>query len=348
MSSPPSPTGLWHSEADLAARLAELAKTGLPLPEGLEALAEEVPRRLRRPLRELAGRLRRGDALAEALHGLAALPGPLAALLQSGIAQGRLPEVLEEYSRLEGIQAEMNRQIRLSLAYPTLLMALLTALSFILCYFITGQFEKIFLEFGVALPPITLFILYTSRWLPWVFAGVALALFLIPISLSGLIAVRYLAVIVYRLPVFGPLWTTLKMSQLTSWMKIFLTGGVPLPQALRLTAAGLRDGYYSPACRRIAAEIEQGRPLGGAAQARLPATLIPILQWGEQTGALPEAFDAAADMYEGRARLRSNLVESVLSPLFLILFLVFVGTWILGMFMPLICLITSLSGGSHH
>jgi type IV pilus assembly protein PilC len=347
MSSPPSTAGLWRSDADLAARLAELAKTGLPLPEGLEALAEEVPRRLRRPLRELAARIRRGDNLADALHGLAALPVPLAALLQSGIAQGRLPEVLEEYSRLEGIQSEIQRQIRLSLAYPTLLMALLTLLSFVLCYFVTLQFRGIFYEFGVDLPPITNFIFFVSRWLPWVFAGVTLALFLLPILLSGLILVRYLAVIVYHFPMFGPLWTTLKMAQLTSWMKMYLSGGLPLPEALRLTAAELQDGYYAPACRRIAADIEQGRPLGGAALNRLPPTLIPILQWGEQTSALPEAFDAAAEMYEGRARLRSKLVESVLPPLFLIFFLMFTIMWMMGMFMPLVSLIWSLSGGSH-
>ena len=60
-----------------------------------------------------------------------------------------------------------------------------------------------------------------------------------------------------------------------------------------------------------------------------------------------EAFAAAAELYQDRAQFRSSLVESLLSPLFLILFLIFAGTWILGMFMPLICLITSLSGGGH-
>jgi type II secretory pathway component PulF len=348
MSSPSPSTGLWRSEADLAARLAELAKTGLPLPEGLKALAEEVPRRLRRPLRQLAECIVRGDDLGAAVYRLHALPEPLGVMLLSGISQGRLPEVLEEYARLEGIQTELRRQIRFSLAYPTLLMAFLTVLSFFLCYFVTLKFRGIFFDFQVELPPLTLFVLCASRWLPWIFAGVTLALFLLPLTLSGMIFVRGLAPIVYRIPIFGPLWTTLKMSQLTSWMRIFLTGGAPLPQALRLTAAGLNDGYYSPACRRIAADIEQGRPLSGAALARLPTTLIPILEWGERTNALPEAFSVASEMYDGRARLRSSLVESVLSPLFLVMFLVFVGTWILGLFLPLISLISSLSGGGHH
>ena len=56
--------------AELAARVAELTKAGLPLGEGLRALADELPgRRLRRVLRTLADRLDAGMDLAEAIEG---------------------------------------------------------------------------------------------------------------------------------------------------------------------------------------------------------------------------------------------------------------------------------------
>ncbi|MBN2580412.1 MAG: type II secretion system F family protein [Pirellulales bacterium] len=345
MSTPAPTSGLWRSEADLAARLAELAKTGLPLPEGLKALAEEVPRRLRQPLRHLADCILRGEGVWDAVQGLSALPAPLGVMLQAGIAQGRLPEVLEQYARLERIQTEIQRRIRFSLAYPTLLMLLMTGLSFFINYFIVMQFRELYRGFGVHLPDITLFVFYTSRYLPWLFTAVTLTMIAIPLLIGGLRRVRSVAAVVYWLPIFGPLLTTLKMSQLTYWMKMFLEGGVPLPRALHFTAAGLHDGYFSPACRRIAAEVEQGRPLGDAAVRKLPATMIPILEWGQRTNALPEAFAAAAEMYESRAQLRGTLVESILSPLFLVLFLVIVTTWILGLLLPMISLITSLSSG---
>ena len=57
--------------AELAARVSELTKAGLPLGEGLRALADEVPRRrLRRVLRTLADRLDAGMDLAEAIDPL--------------------------------------------------------------------------------------------------------------------------------------------------------------------------------------------------------------------------------------------------------------------------------------
>jgi type II secretory pathway component PulF len=128
-------------------------------------------------------------------------------------------------------------------------------------------------------------------------------------------------------------------------MKLFLAHGVPLPQALRFTATGLHEGYYSPACLRMAAEVEQGQSLSAAAFPGLPPTLAPMLEWGERTNALPEAFRAAAEAYEGRAELRGAMVESLITPIFLITFLILACTWILGLLLPMISLIQSLTGG---
>ena len=66
--------------AELASGIAELTKSGLPLPEGLRALAEEWPtRRLRPVLLDLADRVEQGVPLDDAINSTALVCRPISA-----------------------------------------------------------------------------------------------------------------------------------------------------------------------------------------------------------------------------------------------------------------------------
>jgi type II secretory pathway component PulF len=66
---------------------------------------------------------------------------------------------------------------------------------------------------------------------------------------------------------------------------------------------------------------------------------------GERRGTLGTSLHQAAEMYRRQAELRAQLLRSVLPP-FVIVFTaaVIAGFFVLAMFLPLIKLITSLSG----
>ena len=64
-----------------------------------------------------------------------------------------------------------------------------------------------------------------------------------------------------------------------------------------------------------------GRPLADAftSAQRLPASLLPIVRWGEDAGALPEALRTAGEMFENRVRVRAIFLQSVLPPILFVL-----------------------------
>ena len=117
--------------AELAARMADLTKAGLPLGDGLRALADELSgRRLRRVLRALADQLDAGVDLAVAVESQSGrLPTCLRGLVLAGLRSGRLAETLEEYVDLQRSQSELRRRLWLSLAYPFILLVFLTLLA---------------------------------------------------------------------------------------------------------------------------------------------------------------------------------------------------------------------------
>ena len=40
--------------------------------------------------------------------------------------------------------------------------------------------------------------------------------------------------------------------------------------------------------------------------------MIPLIDWGQRTSALPDAFDASAEMFEGNVQTQSGLLETLL------------------------------------
>jgi len=70
-----------------------------------------------------------------------------------------------------------------------------------------------------------------------------------------------------------------------------------------------------------------------------------MIQWGQRTPALADAFRAATEMFEGRLRSQSTLLETLLLPIMFLAILASMGFFTIAMFLPLISLITRLSGG---
>ena len=114
--------------------------------------------------------------------------------------------------------------------------------------------------------------------------------------------------LLYRLPMLGPLLRWSRLAKFSRLMGLLLEQQVSLPDALRLTAAGLSDADLARGCRLAADDAENGGPLDEclAARRQFPASLIPMIQWGQQTPALPDAFYAAAEMFAGAVRSQAR------------------------------------------
>jgi type II secretory pathway component PulF len=332
---------------ELAARVAELTKAGLPLGKGLRALAGELASpRLSHNLRTLADRLDAGDDLAAALDSLRGrLPPHLRGLMFAGLRSGRLPEVLEEYVDLERSQADLRRRLWSSLLYPFLLLVIMSALALFARVFIVDNFVGIFRDFHTDLPAMTQWFIESS-W-PMVTGMATLLVFLscVPIVLIVAPHSRWLWPILYKVPLMGPLLRWSHVAQFARMMGLLLEQRVPLPDALRLTSDGLRDADLAWGCRRVADDVENGQVLYErmAAMPQFPPSMIPVIEWGQRAPALPDGFRAAAEMFEGRVQSQGTLLEAILLPVMLMFILGFVGTFVTAMFLPMISLIQKLS-----
>ena len=115
--------------------------------------------------------------------------------------------------------------------------------------------------------------------------------------------------------------------------------GLPLEQGLRLIAQDMRSGRLSATVNAIAAELEQGKPIGeafAAHQSRFPSLYAELLEAGVRTNNLPGMLLNLARHIELVRRLRQMVWKAVAYPLCvlagLLLVLAFLGLVVLPQF----------------
>lgn len=335
--------------AELSTQLAELAKSGLPLAPGLRALATELPsRRVAHMLRQIAAQLDAGVSLPAALETQGRrFPVHLRGLILAGVASGRLADTFEEFVAIQHNRIEMRRRLWMILAYPLVLLAMIGGLWALFGVVLVPQMANVYATFGVELPAATMLLINAAS--PMSMAGLfvlACAMIAIGMIVAALrTRMAWAQDLCYCVPVLGPLWRWSGLAEFSRLMGLLLEQQVPLPKSLRLAAEGVSDPYLAIGCRRLADMVEKGGNLSDslAHVRQFPASLRPVVRWGQETPALPEAFRAAADMFTGRVQVQSSLLEIILLPLILIAVLASVSFLIAALMVPLTTLIRMLS-----
>ena len=330
----------------LTQHVAQLSAANLPLAPGLRAAAEECGNpRVASALRSIAKGTEQGQSLEEVLAGADALfPRYISGLVLAAARTGRLGDALSELVEHQRASRALRQSILAALAYPLLVVCLAMVVLLSTIIYIAGSYEEMFGEFH-ELP-------WSSELLFWWRdTGLWLA--------AGGVAVGLLAAAIVRLrvgragwqrliaatPIFGPLSRWSSVAEWSGLLGLLLEHHIPLPEALRLAADGVRNANIGQLSLRLAEGAEKGRSMSQmlSATPQVPASLIPLVRWGEKAGALADALGAGREMFEKRVRTRSWLLKSILPP---VLFIA-IGSCILfvvsGLFAPLGSMVQGLS-----
>jgi len=331
----------------VAHALADATGAGLPLADALRAAAGEATERgVADELSWLSSQMEAGRPLDEVLSSRqAGYPRYVGALVQAALRTGRVGESLVELLDCQRTRREMWWSIKASLTYPLVLLVLATVIGIAISVGLLRSFVEMFADMELDLPACTQFFVWFHRTgVIWV------------VGLSGLVVVAAILLrllggaarwsrLVSTLPLVGVLWHWSGIAELARLAGVLAEQDVPLPDALRLAAAAVRDANMREVGGKLAAGVEQGGRLSEAMSAtpRIPASLVPIVRWGERAGRLPEAFRVAAEMFEGRLQMRAELVRTILPPLVFVAVACGVLMLLAGLFLPMISLIQSLS-----
>jgi type II secretory pathway component PulF len=199
-------------------------------------------------------------------------------------------------------------------------------------------------DFGVRLNPFTRALAAFAGSRAWIALGAVTALAAAILALRAVLGPAMIDRIVAAVPLIGPLWRWTALTEFSGLMALLLERELPLPHALEMTSAGLTDRGLAAGCQAALEKVQQGRSLADAVceTPQFSSSLPPLLRWGELRGALPDALQAAVEMYTGRADAQADLVRTVVPPLVFLMVLAGALLILTATYAPLIQVINLL------
>ena len=323
--------------------LATLLKAGMPLVQSLDILRRRVSNPVfKSVLDDVHERVRAGSSLSEAFEAHGTLfPGVYTASLLAGEKSGNLEQVIRRYVAYVKVVAGVKRKTISALVYPTILLGLSLVVVAIIVLRVVPEFGAFYDQFGQELPLSTRLILATSAfaggyfWL--IVAGALAAGAAVWLLLQRPGQRQQVDRWVLRLPGLGPIARKFATSQAARTLATLLGGGIPLVNAIEVSARSIRNQYMANTLLAAAQQVREGRSMAAsmADSGAFPDVAIKMVEVGESTGALQEMLNSLADFYDEEIDTNLGRFVTVVEPALLIIMGMVIAGLLLALYMPL-------------
>lgn len=337
-------------------QLASITKAGIPLERGLRELASDISSKsMRKLIDAIAGELEAGTSIEEAFEKRQKHFPPLyGRILKAGVETGRLSEMLTSLNRHLELANQTRRIIFEALSYPAVILALAAVILTAVFWLIIPQFGLILTEMteGSELPKLTrLFLSMAENVVPfWIGVGflVVAILFIVRILSSFPAGRRFKESLFLRALVIGRVYHSSVLSRMAESMAMMVAAGSDMPACLRLASGSTGSEKLVLESEMLASQIEQGANILGAGQfcKMIPRLFLYSIQLGTQRNELQDNLYSLGQMYAEQARCGQSRLQAVLLPIMIVLVGGFIFLAILAIFLPMIQIVTGLSGTS--
>jgi type IV pilus assembly protein PilC len=330
---------------------ATLLKAGMPLVQSIDLLRHQVVNQtFRAVLDDVYQKVRGGTALSDAFadHG-DLFPRVYTASLMAGERSGNLDAILRRYVVYEKVVDSVRRKTISALIYPVILIALAVGLVGIIVLRVVPAFTDFYDSFGAELPLSTRIILGVSSFaqnqFPLIVAGVAIAgaVFTAWIRRPGQRARFDHAVL--AVPFVGETVRKFTTAQMARTLATLLGGGIPLVNALEVTARSVGNRYMADELDVVTQRVREGQGLAASLTARgvVPDVALKMIEVGESTGSLQDMLSSLADFYDEEVETSVGRFVTLIEPALLVVMGIVIAVLVLALYMPLFQLTSIVS-----
>jgi len=323
------------------------------LPFSMRMFAEETTSPLTASaFRKIAGRLEQGDSWQQAVESAGhRLPRFLRGVFEIAQRTGSVEQVIGDYLAGSRRSRRVHRRVIGVLLYPGFLMLAACLMMIGILHFVVPPFQVIFEDFGVSLPAPTMALIAMSDFVARSSTFLLLALGLVVLLMAVVLVTARLPFsapfvrLLQAIPLLGTASRLAGASEFCILLAMLVRSRIPLPGALRLTAAGLRDANLRAGCQRLARQVELGESPAYAASV-LPhfgPRLAPLLRHSDHERTFAEILKAHGDLFAIQAEAQATIAIVWLQPFLLLLIGLFGGLVVIAMFLPLLRLLNELA-----
>jgi type II secretory pathway component PulF len=329
--------------AAFSRHLALLLRTGLPLTQALNVLAEQFEdERFREVVQDLAVRVREGASFDQALEAHPRhFPVLFMCMARAGATSGRLAEVLSKVASYYARQKHLWDRVLSALTYPILMCSVGVVVLVFLLAFVVPKVTGVLLEQRRALPWPTEVLLAVSNFIQaWWWALLllmAVAGWLVSVGLRTERGQRVLDRFFLALPIVGDLLRKQAVARWADTMSNLLASGIPVAQALATVREVLGNRVLAAEVARMERRIVEGVDLSEALKESryFPKSIGFVVGVGEEAGELAQVLDEVARGYNEEVTVVSGRLADAINPVLIVFLGVVVGFIVAAILLPI-------------
>ncbi len=324
-------------------QFATMIDSGLPIVQCLDILGKQQENPgFKKVILQVKSDVEGGNTLSESLSKFPDVFDELYVnLVSAGEVGGILDKILERLSNYMEKALKLKKQIKGALVYPASIVTVAIGVVIILLVFVIPTFQKMFADFGRELPGPTQVVIHISEFVRHYIVYILLGFFGIVVAIKKYYGTesgrKKIDDLLLKLPVFGPLLRKIAVAKFTRTLGTMVSSGVPILEALEITAKTAGNKTVEKAIMDARASISEGKTISQPLEESgvFPPMVVQMISVGESTGALDTMLNKIADFYDEEVDAAVAALTSLLEPMLMVFLGVVIGGLVIAMYMPI-------------
>ena len=335
-------------------QLATLVNAGLPLMRGIDVLKRQMKDpQMQDALNGISENIAAGGTFSEALTAYPKIFDKLYVnMVKAGEAGGVLEVVLARLAEFAEKSEKIKNKVKGAMIYPCVVLVAAIGITWFLLVMVIPKFKQVFNDMlnGASLPAITEAVIQASEFMQHngLLIGAVVVSLIVVVKLIGKTekGAYLFDAIKLKMPVTGTLAQRSAVSKFTRTLGTLLSSGVPILQSLLITRDTTGNRVLTNAIQSVHDAVKEGESMTQPlAQCKVfPPMVVSMVEVGEETGALADMLTRIANTYDDEVDNAVAGMTAAIEPALIIVLAVVVGTIVIAMFLPMIKIISSVSG----
>ncbi|MFO7812855.1 MAG: type II secretion system F family protein [Pelovirga sp.] len=324
-------------------QFATMIDAGLPLVQCLDILSNQQPNKtFKEVLLKVKSDVESGSTFADALSKHPKAFNDLYVnLVAAGEVGGILDTILNRLAAYIEKSLKLKKKVKSAMTYPTTIVGIAVVVIAVILIFVIPAFEKIFADFGGALPAPTQIVINLSNLIQNYIIIIIALFFLSIFAFKKIYATdkgrRAFDRWALKLPVFGMLIRKVAVAKFARTMSTMISSGVPILDGLDIVAKTAGNRTVEDAVKKVRTSISEGKTIAEPLKESgvFPPMVCQMIEVGEQAGALDTMLGKIADFYDDEVDDAVNNLTAMMEPLLMLFLGTTVGGLVIAMYLPI-------------
>ncbi len=333
-------------------QFATMIDAGLPLVQCLEILGRQQDKKIFKDiLVQVKESVESGSTFADALkRHPKAFDNLFVNLVAAGEVGGILDTILNRLAAYLEKAQKLKKKVKSAMTYPSTIVGIALIVISVILIFVIPAFEKMFADFGSALPMPTQVVIAISNFVQNYVVAIILGIIVLIFAFKKIYATDkgrdFFDDKALKLPVFGILLRKVAVAKFTRTLGTMISSGVPILDGLEIVAKTAGNRTIEKAIYRVKQSISEGKTIAEPLEKSgvFPPMVCQMIAVGEQSGSIDTMLNKIADFYDDEVDDAVGNLTAMMEPMLMLFLGTTVGGIVIAMYLPIFKIAGTVGG----